>query len=179
MNNTSPGRTAWGSSLRVTETIDRLPATSSVVRVKQSPMTSSTGSTARVPMRILGPGRSAMIATGRLTRSAAWRMRRITSPCTRKSPWEKLSRAIFIPASSIFSSISGESEAGPMVQTSLVLQAGRMGVLYMASPCKQWMEYKSTRSRRIKTAGSSRPATGPWRRAAVPRWGWHCPGHRS
>jgi hypothetical protein len=42
-----------------------------------------------------------------------------------KSPWEKLSRATFIPARINFSKISGEFEAGPMVHTILVLLAGK------------------------------------------------------
>jgi hypothetical protein len=47
-----------------------------------------------------------------------------------KSPWEKLSRAMFMPARIILSRISNESEAGPMVHTILVLLAGKgMGLL--------------------------------------------------
>ena len=38
-----------------------------------------------------------------------------------KSPWEKLSRAIFIPARIICSMTSSDSDAGPIVQTILVL----------------------------------------------------------
>jgi len=38
---------------------------------------------------------------------------------------EKLSRATFMPARTSRSSISGESEAGPIVATILVLLAGR------------------------------------------------------
>jgi hypothetical protein len=42
-----------------------------------------------------------------------------------KSPWEKLRRTTFMPARIIFSKTSGEFEAGPMVQTILVLLAGK------------------------------------------------------
>ena len=41
-----------------------------------------------------------------------------------KSPWEKFSRATFMPASIIRCITSGDSEAGPMVQTILVLCPG-------------------------------------------------------
>ena len=44
--------------------------------------------------------------------------------------------AMFMPASSIFSSMSGESVAGPMVQTSLVLLAGRLAGVYMRTPVR-------------------------------------------
>ena len=136
MNRTSSGRTTRGSSGRLTETSSRLPTSWRLVRVKRLPTLSSTGSSARVPMRIFGPGRSAMMATGRWVARAASRMRRMISPWARKSPWEKLRRAMFMPASSIFSSMSGESVAGPMVQTSLVLLAGRLAGVYMRTPVR-------------------------------------------
>jgi hypothetical protein len=41
-----------------------------------------------------------------------------------KSPWEKLRRATSIPAIIILAMVSGESEAGPIVQTILVLCDG-------------------------------------------------------
>ena len=41
-----------------------------------------------------------------------------------KSPWEKFSRATFMPASIICFMTAGDSEAGPMVQTILVLLIG-------------------------------------------------------
>jgi hypothetical protein len=43
-----------------------------------------------------------------------------------KSPWEKFRRATFMPARIIFSMISWESDAGPMVQTIFVLFIGRL-----------------------------------------------------
>ena len=45
----------------------------------------------------------------------------MTLPWAAKSPWEKFSRAMSIPARIIRSMTSRESEAGPMVQTILVL----------------------------------------------------------
>jgi hypothetical protein len=76
-------------------------------------------------MRILGPGKSAMMATRLLVAFDAVRTFWMVSPWLAKSPWEKLSRTIFMPARIIFSKTSRESEAGPMVQTILVLLAGK------------------------------------------------------
>jgi hypothetical protein len=76
-------------------------------------------------MRIFGPGKSAMTATWRPEDRAAARMRTIVYACPEKSPWEKLTRAIFIPAWIIRSRTSGESEDGPMVATILVLFTGK------------------------------------------------------
>ena len=61
----SPGFTTWGRRVKVTETRCASPITSSVVRVKRSPGFSSIGSRSNFPMRILGPGRSAMMARRR------------------------------------------------------------------------------------------------------------------
>ena len=47
-----------------------------------------------------------------------------TRRCDSKSPCEKFSRATFIPASTSCRITSGDSEAGPMVQTIFVLWAG-------------------------------------------------------
>lgn len=57
----SPSLTACGRVLKLTEALVSSPVTSSAVRVKRAPGCSSTGSAASSPMRILGPGRSAMI----------------------------------------------------------------------------------------------------------------------
>ena len=75
-------------------------------------------------MRIFGPGRSAMIATRRPVACSAARMRAMRSAWPVKSPCEKLSRAMFSPARMRRSSISGDSEAGPIVATILVLWSG-------------------------------------------------------
>jgi hypothetical protein len=45
--------------------------------------------------------------------------------CSSKDPWERLKRAIFIPALITRSITSGVSVAGPRVQTILVLRAKR------------------------------------------------------
>ena len=62
-----------------------------------------------------------MMATRRPVARSAARMRAMRSAWPAKSPCEKLSRATFSPARMSRSSISGESEAGPMVATILVL----------------------------------------------------------
>ena len=94
---------------------------SSLVSVKRSPGRNWIGSGSILPTRILGPGRSAMMATRRPVAFSAARMRAMRSAWPVKSPCEKLSRATFSPARMRRSSISGESEAGPMVATILVL----------------------------------------------------------
>src|SRR5215469_6941708 len=65
-----------------------------------------------------------MIATRRPTASAAERIRLIRSAWPVRSPWEKLSRATSRPARIRRSSISDDSEAGPIVATILVLLTG-------------------------------------------------------
>ncbi len=120
----SPGFTARGRRLKETETRLPSPVISSVVRVNGSPVFNSTGSSAIFPMRIFGPERSARIARRRSVRRAAARRFSMTVLCCEKSPWEKLMRAMSIPASSMRSIISGDCDAGPMVQTILVLCVG-------------------------------------------------------
>src|ERR1051325_5138495 len=66
-----------------------------------------------------------MIATRRPVVFAISRMRWTTSVCFEKSPWEKFRRATFRPALIRRSSISFDSEAGPMVATIFVLCAGK------------------------------------------------------
>src|SRR5687767_11921873 len=70
-----------------------------------------------------------MIATRRPVVSAASRMRRMSCACWEKSPCEKFSRATLRPARMRRASISGVSEAGPMVATTLVLWAGNDAVM--------------------------------------------------
>jgi hypothetical protein len=60
------------------------------------------------------------MAIGRPFLSAIPRRAAITAACSACVPWEKFSRATSIPASTRRSSISGEREAGPIVQTILV-----------------------------------------------------------
>ena len=49
-----------------------------------------------------------------------------------RSPWAKFSRATLIPARMSSVSMSGESEAGPMVQTILVLFFGGLTLVFMS-----------------------------------------------
>ena len=65
-----------------------------------------------------------MMATRRPVAFSAARMRAMRSAWPVKSPCEKLSRATLSPARMRRSSISGDSEAGPMVATILVLWFG-------------------------------------------------------
>ena len=120
----SPGFTTWGRGVKLTETRLLSPIISSVVRVKSSPAFSSIGSCSNVPIRILGPERSAMIATRIPAALDALRRLSMTFLWLSKSPCEKLRRATFMPALIIFSIISDDWDAGPMVQTILVLLSG-------------------------------------------------------
>lgn len=73
-------------------------------------------------MRYSGPLVSSMIATGMFNR---WRTRLIISMrrrCSAWLPWEKFSRATFIPAMHICVIVSSFSQAGPMVHTIFVLR---------------------------------------------------------
>lgn len=80
------------------------PGTSSVVITNSSPRTSSTGPSAKVSRRILGPWRSASTPTARPVSSAALRRRWYRSSCSEWVPWLMLKRATFMPASiSVFS----------------------------------------------------------------------------
>jgi len=66
-----------------------------------------------------------MIATLQPVRHEASLIFFIVSAWLSKSPWEKFNRTTFIPASIICSNICDESDAGPIVQTILVLFAGK------------------------------------------------------
>ena len=66
-------------------------------------------------MRISLPLVSTRIAVKAPTLAAAARTRRMRSACSGKDPWERLSRATFMPARIISSMTSGASLAGPMV----------------------------------------------------------------
>ncbi len=55
----------------------------------------------------------------------------ITCRWLAKSPCEKLSRAMFIPARMICARISGACDAGPIVATILVLWLGRFMILHL------------------------------------------------
>jgi len=117
-----PTSTSSGSPLCETGMRSLVPKTSSVVKMTVCPRSSSTGSVANLPSRISGPFVSNRMATVLPSSPAACRMLRMLLPWVSKSPWEKLRRATFMPASINFLSISGESLAGPMVQTIFVLR---------------------------------------------------------
>ena len=57
--------------------------------------------------------------------ASACRIATMRPACAEKSPWEKFSRAMFMPARMSRSSISGDWLAGPIVATILVLCVGR------------------------------------------------------
>ena len=127
-----PGRTVCGRRAKDTGTRCLSPTISSVVRQRRSSGRSSRGSWASCPMRIFGPGRSAMMATGRPAARAAARMFSMARWWPARSPWEKLRRATFMPARIICSMIAGDSDAGPIVHTILVLLAASvMGVVLL------------------------------------------------
>ena len=72
------------------------------------------------PMRSFGPGQ---VLEDRHRAAGAVRglaHARAVSACSSRVPWEKLSRATSMPASTIRTSISGSREAGPMVATIFV-----------------------------------------------------------
>src|SRR3954470_24725752 len=84
------------------------------------------GSGSIFPRRILGPGRSAIMATRRPTSLATFLIRRITWPWPEKSPWEKFNGAPLTPAQIRRFNIWGDSEAGPIVAPIFVLWSGRL-----------------------------------------------------
>src|SRR5438876_1742168 len=80
-----------------------------------------------------------MIATRRPVSRAASRIRLIACACSEGVPCEKFNRATSIPARMSRASISGDSDAGPMVATILVLCAG--SAAFMARTlCSLWPE---------------------------------------
>src|SRR5690625_4938703 len=95
----SPSETSWGRPLNVVETRSLVPGTSSVVMVRMSPSASSCWSSMNRPSRIFGPCRSTRIATAFPDSSAALRTRWKTFVWVSSSPWLRLIRATFIPAS--------------------------------------------------------------------------------
>src|SRR5207247_8505812 len=74
-----------------------------------------------------------MIATRRPVSRAASRIRLIACACSEGVPCEKFNRATFIPARMSRVSISGDSEAGPIVATILVLCAGNAAFMTQTS----------------------------------------------
>jgi hypothetical protein len=76
------------------------------------------------PTRIFGPCRSPRHATGRPISAATVRTVSRRFLCPAKSPCEKLKRKTDTPASMSLRTISGESDAGPMVATILERMGG-------------------------------------------------------
>src|SRR6266850_2136672 len=93
----------------------------SVVSVNACPATSSTGSLAIGPSRILGPGRSARMVRSRSVARAAARRLSIVRPWSSNDPCEKLSRATSIPARIMSSITARDADAGPTVAVIFVL----------------------------------------------------------
>ena len=116
----SPAFTSPGRSLYVMEQRVSSPSTSVVQRVNSAPSFSSTEPFLKDFSRTSGPLVSSMAATGRSSssrRAFSWSRRAL---CPAWSPWEKLNRATFMPASSISRRTPSLSVAGPRVQTILV-----------------------------------------------------------
>jgi hypothetical protein len=88
--------------------------------VNGAPARSSTVPSANAPIRTLGPERSCRIATGIASSSARRRSRWMVSRCSSGVPWEKLSRATFIPAWRSALNASSVEVAGPIVATIFV-----------------------------------------------------------
>ena len=116
-----PAVICLGRSLYDMVARSEFPMISEVTRVNCEPVASSAEPPSNLPRRISGPLVSSMIAQGIPRRSRASLMRSMTFLCSSWVPWEKFRRATFIPVSIIFSIISGEFDAGPRVQTILVL----------------------------------------------------------
>ena len=119
---TSPGSTVSASPAQVMYIRVASPSSSCSpqTNVTTSPGLSSAMPSVSLPIRSFGPGRSWRIATERPARLAASRTRWAVSACSSALPWEKLSRATSIPASTIWTRTSGSREAGPMVATIFV-----------------------------------------------------------
>ncbi len=88
-----------------------------------SPLSRKVGAS-RSPIRIFGPCRSAINASGRPTAACTARTRRALSSCSSCVPWEKLSRTPSMPASTSAASVSSSFDAGPMVATIFVRRSG-------------------------------------------------------
>ena len=74
-------------------------------------------------MRIFGPCRSAMSASGRPASAWTARARRALSSWSACVPCEKFSRTPSMPASTSAASVPSSFDAGPMVATIFVLRS--------------------------------------------------------
>ena len=120
----SPGAQSPGRPLKVVPTSSLVPGTSRVVMVKVSPIFSSWGPSWKVSRRILGPWRSTSTAIARPDVADAFRTRAMTASCSSAFPCDRLIRATSMPASTSAWSCSGDSVAGPIVQTILARRIG-------------------------------------------------------
>ena len=108
----------------MTETPVSSPGTSSTCSVNGAPSFSWTGPFAKVLMRYSGPLVSSMMAMGRFSCSRTRTMVSIFFLCSGWVPWEKLMRAMFMPALHMAVKTASDSLAGPMVQMILVFLIG-------------------------------------------------------
>ncbi|SIN59029.1 Uncharacterised protein [Mycobacteroides abscessus subsp. abscessus] len=104
----------------VTENFSGVPSTSVMLTVTSEPFSSSISPSFMLCVRISGPFVSSKIATVLPNLLETLRIVSILALCSAWSPCEKFKRATFIPALISFSSISSDSDAGPIVQTILV-----------------------------------------------------------
>ena len=117
----SPCRTDLARPAKVVDTRPGPPTKSPVAISSDAPGTRSIALwSASLPVRILGPDRSWRMATCRPARSAAWRMRTTTAPCSAWVPCEKLRRKTSVPAAMSASSAPSAAQAGPTVAMILV-----------------------------------------------------------
>ena len=115
----SPGLTALGRSLYWIGTRPGSPRMGSVVNINSSPCTSGTPPSRILPVRSLGPCRSARMAIGFCSSSETVRTRSIVSAWYSWVPWLMLRRAMFMPAAAIRRRTGNSRLEGPMVQTIL------------------------------------------------------------
>ena len=116
----APGSTSRGSRRCVTDVPAAVAILPSTCNTNASPGISETGSFATGAVRTSGPRVSSITAIGTAQRCAAARTRAMRAACSACEPCERLMRATFMPARIIASSVSGASQAGPIVATILV-----------------------------------------------------------
>ena len=106
-----------------------VPITSLAVMVTFCPFCNTTGARdLSRPVLILGPCRSCRMQMVRPSSPATLRSRRITRACSSCVPWEKFSRATFIPRSISSRIISSLLHAGPIVHTIFALRRAGVGL---------------------------------------------------
>ncbi len=122
-----PGSRFSARVLKVVPTRAAVPSISRGVMVRRLPATSWTGLwSLSLPVRILGPCRSARMQMGLRSSFATVRTMRMSSAFWAWVPWEKLRRATSRPARTSWRKISGVLEAGPRVATILARRVRSM-----------------------------------------------------